>query len=116
MEHVLPVAPYRQYTVSLPKRVRWHLARNDALVSQVLAIVIRLLFGFQRKQARALGFEGKLEPAAVAFVQRFGSALQLNVHLHLLLPDGVFGAEGELLALPPPSHEDVVKLLDTLVR
>ncbi|MGK0261234.1 MAG: hypothetical protein ACI96M_004693, partial [Candidatus Azotimanducaceae bacterium] len=27
---------------------------------------------------------------AITFIQRFGSALNLNVHLHMLIPDGVF--------------------------
>jgi hypothetical protein len=27
---------------------------------------------------------------AGTFIQRFGSALNLNVHLHMLIPDGVY--------------------------
>jgi hypothetical protein len=49
---------------------------------------------------------------SVTFVQRFGSALQLNVHFHLLAPEGVFTAAGAFVPLPPPDDEDVRALLE----
>ena len=49
---------------------------------------------------------------SVTFVQRFGSALQLNVHFHLLAPEGVFTADGAFVPLPPPDDEDVRALLE----
>ena len=65
-------------------RIRWHLAKGPAVASAALDIFLRALFAFHRKRAR----DGK--PGSVTFVQRFGSAMQLNLHLHALLPDGVF--------------------------
>src|SRR5437762_45827 len=52
--------------------------------------------------------------------QRFGGGLQLNVHFHTLLLDGVF-AEGEdgsleFHAAEPPSDEEVARLLATIYR
>jgi hypothetical protein len=44
-------------------------------------------------------------------VQRFGSALQLNVHFHVLVPDGAFDEHGVFVAADPPDDEDVRKLL-----
>jgi hypothetical protein len=44
---------------------------------------------------------------AVTFVQRFGSALQLNVHFHVLVPDGAFDEHGVFVAADPPDDEDV---------
>ena len=40
-------------------------------------------------------------------MQRFGSALQLNVHVHVLVPDGAFDDEGMLIANEPPDDADV---------
>jgi hypothetical protein len=83
VEEVLPQAPYRQWTFSLPKRVRWILARHSDLVTEVLGVLVRALFGYQRKRAMGLGF-GECESGAVTFIQRFNSALLLNIHYHAL--------------------------------
>ena len=44
-------------------------------------------------------------------IQRFGSALNLNVHFHTLVPDGVFVADGaggaRFVPLPAPTDDDV---------
>ena len=42
---------------------------------------------------------------AVTLIQRFGSALNLNVHFHLLVLDGVYRRDGEgrLVFVPVPS-------------
>src|SRR5947208_3833234 len=52
--------------------------------------------------------------------QRFGGGLQLNVHFHTLLLDGVFadGDDGslEFHAAEPPSDEEVARLLATIYR
>ena len=34
------------------------------------------------------------EPGAITFVQRFGGSLNLHVHLHVIVPDGVFVRDG----------------------
>ena len=49
---------------------------------------------------------------AITFVQRFGSALQLNVHFHVLVPDGAFDAHcarerSELAKCPVPTDDGV---------
>ncbi len=48
---------------------------------------------------------------AVTFVQRFGSALQLNVHFHVLVPDGAFDHDGVFVAADPPADEHVRQIL-----
>jgi len=52
----------------------------------------------------------------VTVIQRFGSGLNLNIHFHTLLFDGVFFAEGEkgtlgFWPLPPPTDEEVGAVL-----
>ena len=54
----------------------------------------------------------------VTVIQRFGSGLQLNVHLHTRVLDGVFSdaRPGGLTfhPTPPPSDEDVAQALATV--
>jgi hypothetical protein len=86
---VLPAVPYRQWVLSLPRAVRFLLARDDELLSKVFGVFLRNLFARQRRRARACGIDDP-HAGAVTFVQRFGSLLNLNCHAHALLPDGVF--------------------------
>jgi hypothetical protein len=48
-------------------------------------------------------------------VQRFGSFLNLNHHLHILVPDGVF-LDGAFVPLPPPTDDELDALLLTITR
>src|SRR5262249_52000090 len=89
-------------------------------MASALSIVLRVLFTFHRRRARRLGVV-KSSCGSIAFIQRFGSALQLNVHFHVLVPDGVFvettdGATAEFHELPPPLDEEVSKLLSQVAR
>ena len=71
VEEVLPRVPWRQWTLSFPVRLRWMLARDAQLLSEVLAVFLRALIALQRRRARRLGMEGG-QTGAVSFVQRFG--------------------------------------------
>lgn len=46
VERVLPRAPYRQWTLSFPIPLRFCLARNTRLLSDVLGLFIRALFAW----------------------------------------------------------------------
>ena len=48
---------------------------------------------------------------AITFVQRFGSALQLNVHFHVLVPDGAFDDDGVFVADEAPNDDDVRRIM-----
>jgi hypothetical protein len=51
-------------------------------------------------------------------VQRFGSALNLNVHLHVLVPDGAYTFEHDKVHFhraPAPMPEQLRQLLDTVL-
>lgn len=89
VDRVLPRAPYRQWTLSVPWRLRAVPARDRRLLSAALTCFVRAVFRWQRAQARALGI-ACASPGAVTAIQRFGSVLNLNVHFHTLIPDGVF--------------------------
>lgn len=110
VDAVLPAVPLRQWVLTFPKRVRWILVKKPKLIGRVLAIFLRALTTFQRARGRALDIDDDGQCGAITFVQRFGSALQLNVHLHVAVPDGLF-VEGAFHRLPPPRDEDVELLL-----
>lgn len=110
VDRVLPVAPYRQWTLSVPWRLRMALARDGALLAKVLGNFVRAVFRWQRASARARGIRGA-SPGAVTAIQRFGSVLNLNVHFHTLIADGVFvddaAGGARFVALPPPTDDEV---------
>jgi Putative transposase len=80
---------------------------------------IRAILGSLRVRARKAGLpDGR--GGAVAIVQRFGSALNLNVHVHALVLDGVVAQPASGLArfvpLPAPGDRDVRVVLETARR
>jgi hypothetical protein len=92
VDRVRPAVPYRPWVLSLPRHVRFLIARDSDLLTRVLGVSLRKVFAWQRRRARAYGIDDP-QCGAVTFVQRFGSLLNLNCHAHALLPDGVFAAE-----------------------
>lgn len=115
---VLPRAPYRQWVFTVPKPLRLVLARDPAWARWVGQLVVRAIGAWQRRIARARGLVAP-RTGAVVFRQRFGGLVNLNVHYHLVVPDGVFVDDGEQLRfvmLPVPTNQDVLAILDRIVR
>jgi hypothetical protein len=114
VDHVMPKAPYRLWTLSLPKRMRVRVAADPALLTKVISTFLRTIRSYQRRRARALGVRRPLS-GAVTFVQLLGSVLQLTPHAHSWIPDGVFTLDDsqtlQCVRLPPPTDDDVAKLL-----
>ena len=72
--------------------LRFLLATYPTALSQVLGTVYRTISGSLLQKAgltRARGHTG-----AVTLIQRFGSALNLNVHFHMIFLDGVYWTGG----------------------
>ena len=114
VDRVFPDVPVRQWVLSLPFSLRYRLARDPKLCGVVRRIYVRAIFALLRAKARKLGIEGP-RPGAVVAVQRFDSALRLNVHLHGLFPDGVFTCsssedEARFHALPAPTDAEVARV------
>ena len=110
VDRVIPRVPVRQWVLSLPRWARFLLARDPALASRALAVTLRAIFlGYRRREGR----RGRC--GAITFVQRFGSALNLNVHFHCVVPDGVFLEDGEFVAAPPRSDEEIHAVLARIV-
>ncbi len=116
VDRVLPEAPVRQWVLTLPFALRYRLAYDAALTSLVLREFVRGVFASYRRRARQHGSTRRLRGGAVTFIQRFGDALNLNVHLHTLMLDGVYERYGEpgmrFRALPPPDDDEVRRVVE----
>ncbi|MBS2033291.1 MAG: transposase, partial [Deltaproteobacteria bacterium] len=118
VERVLPVTAYRQWVLTVPFPLRFRLARYPARITEVLGELQRAIRRSHRARAKALGLPGG-ETAAVTFVQRFGSALNLHPHLHVVVADALFVKDGEAVRtvpLPPPTNAEVAEVLARVVR
>src|SRR5438046_664132 len=75
VDRVFPIVPVRQWVLSLPFALRYRMAYDARLTSDVLNVFIRALFGELRRRAHKLLHLGFSQCGAVTFVQRFGDAL-----------------------------------------
>jgi hypothetical protein len=122
VDRVLPEVPIRQWVLTLPYPLRYRCAYDARLTSEVLRAFVRALFAELRRRARQHWGTRASQCGAVTFVQRFGSALNLNVHFHTLALDGVYtddenpGTAPRFLPLPPPGDEAVARVLAGTAR
>ena len=86
----LPHVPVRQWVLSLPLPIplRLLLGAQPKLVTPVLQVVHRAITRFLLDQAGLKAEQA--DSGAVTLIQRFGSAANLNIHLHCLVLDGVY--------------------------
>ncbi len=87
-DEVFPDVPLRQWVISFPFPLRFLFAAYPQAMGKVLRIVYRAISthlihktGFSLKDGAT---------GAVTLIQRFGSALNLNIHFHILFLDGVY--------------------------
>jgi len=117
LDHVFPDVPVRQWVLSLPYRLRYQLAWDHELCRAVVGVFLRAVLGALRARARRDGVaDGR--GGAVAVIQRFGGALNLNLHVHALVVDGVFAKDGCGVVGFHPAHRltalDVAEVLATV--
>ena len=117
VDHVIPHVPVRQWVLSLPIPLRLLLAAQPELVTPVLQVVQRVVTRHLLGQAGLKADEG--HGGAVMLIQRFGSAANLNVHLHGLVLDGVYrcGADGapSFVEVDAPTDDELRTLLQSLI-
>ncbi|MDX1388822.1 MAG: transposase zinc-binding domain-containing protein, partial [Acidobacteriota bacterium] len=118
VDRVLPEAPVRQWVLSLPFSLRYRLAYDAHLTRDVLRIFVRRVFASLRRRARRRWPMDDPQCGAVTFVQRFGGALNLNVHFHTLVLDGVhdLGDGVRFRPLPPPDDNEVERVARSVAR
>jgi len=121
VDFVLPEVGIRQYVLSLPFWLRHRLAYDSALLTPVVQAFVAAVFASVRKRAkRKLGVR-RGQCGAVTFVQRFGGALNLNVHFHTLVLEGVYetparAQQVQFHPLPAPSLEQIQECLADAAR
>ena len=112
-----PLIPYRQWVLSFPRPLRYLMAYSPAICRDITRILSRVVFRFLRRQAKTflkLKSVQLAHPGLLVVIQRFGSGLNLNVHLHALGTDGVYVLDDEgrpvFWALPEPTREELDQL------
>jgi hypothetical protein len=107
-----------EWVLSLLHRLRYLPAWDHDLCRAVVAVFVRAVLGFLRRRTRRNGVtDGR--GGAVVIIQRFGGALNLNVHVHALVIDGVFAHDGEGLRFHPGrrlTRDEVADVVAVIAR
>jgi len=117
VDDVFPEQPVRQWVLSFPYPLRFLFASRPAIMGRVLGIVYRVIATYLIRQA---GFTHKTaHSGAVTLIQRFGSALNLNAHFHMLFLDGVYvdGSNGPRFRwINAPTSAELTQLTHTIAH
>jgi hypothetical protein len=112
---VFPEVPTRQWALTLPIPLRYRIAYDRPLCSDVLGVFIRTVFRSLRRRAKKhLGIEHG-QSGSVTQIQRWGGAVNLNVHFHSVFLDGVYAdpdntGTPEFFPLPAPDDEEIARV------
>src|SRR5438093_5364778 len=91
VERVIPWVPIRQWVVSVPVPLRYWMAASRDLTATVHTIIRTTIGRYYVNQAVTRGVpRDKVQPGSVTFIQRFGSAINLHVHYHVVFLEGVY--------------------------
>jgi hypothetical protein len=120
VDHVIPEVPVRQWVLSVPFALRYRLAYDSSLVRDVLQIFVRTIFPSIRRRAGIPASNRQARCGAVAFVQRFSDAPNLDPHFHVLAMDGLYVMDGNgepvFRHVPPPSDREVARAAESIHR
>ncbi len=115
VDEVLPKRTIRQWVLSVPYPLRYLFATNPKVMSQMLIIVHRVISTFLIKRARMTVKSGA-QTGAITLIQRFGSALNLNSHFHMLYLNGIYDANGYFWPVKPPTCDDLDVIAHAIAR
>ncbi len=118
VDEVFPEKPMRQWVLTFPFQLRFLFARDHKVMGEVLGLVNRTLSTFLIKK-EGLTRKSGARTGSVTFIQRFGGSLNLNIHFHMMFPDGVYSFEDgrpKFQLTTPPSNQELDKLLKSLVQ
>lgn len=118
-DDVIPFVPTRHWVLSVPFELRYWMAADDDLLKRVNGIFCAEINNYLRKKARKLGVKGG-ETGVVSFLQRAGGALNLNLHYHLLVLDGLYttGEDGIPIftRVPGIENDDLARVVRGVSR
>lgn len=102
VDEVFGPRPVRQWVLSFPYPLRFLFASKPEAIGPVLGIVHRVIAGWLADQAGVP--RDTAQCGVVTLIQRFGSALNLNIHFHMLWLDGVYEDTTERPQRKPRLH------------
>src|SRR5215470_43663 len=121
VEQVIPWVPTRQWVVSVPVPLRYWMAGSQDLTAKVHTIIRRTIGQYYVNQAVTRGHaRATVHPGSVTFIQRFGSALQLNLHFHVIGLEGVYldratqGLKPRFVPGEPPTDTDITTVVQKI--
>ena len=91
VDRVLPNVPLRQFVLTLPYELRLLAAQRADVVRAFSRMFVETIFASQVNRSGRPG----ARCGAVSFVSRAGGAVNLNVHFHDLVLDGVYERDGD---------------------
>ncbi len=122
VEQVIPWVPTRQWVVSVPVPLRYWMAASQELTAQGPydhphhdRAVLCEQGGHTRLSQRA-----NIQPGSVTFIQRFGSAINLNLHFHCVFLEGVYldrtdqGLTPRFVTGEPPTDADIAAVVQKI--
>ena len=80
IDHVIPRVPVRHWVLSFPIPLLYLFAARPHLLTPVLQVIHRTISTFLVKQAGLKRIEAQI--GAITLIQRFGSAVNLNIYRH----------------------------------
>ena len=114
VDRVLPAVPVRQWVLSLPFELRALAAFRADVLSALGRHFVEAVFARGRAWARRQKLAGTAG-GAVTHVQRFGSSMNLNVHFHVMVLDGVYIRDQQgrpwFHPLPPPTRDELQQVV-----
>ena len=117
VDHVIPNVPIRQWVLSFPWPLRMLFATRPVALTSCLDVVVRSIQTHLLRRAGLRRANGA-RTGVITLIQRHGSAANLNVHLHMLVLDGVYEPTGEHVRfrpLPAPTEAQLQALLVRLI-
>ena len=113
VENIIPKVPIRQYVLSIPYPLRYWLASSKELTGKVHKILARAVEEFYCDPNKK-----KTRSGAITFIQRFGGALNLNVHFHMLQIEGFYQEKStgdhKFIRTPAPKDNDIQELVELI--
>src|SRR5262252_4728925 len=99
------------------------MASSQDLTAKVHTIIRTTIGQYYVNQAVTRGVpRDQVQPGSVTFIQRFGSALNLNLHFHCVFLEGVYldrteaGLKPRFLQGEPPTDTDIADVLQKISR
>src|SRR5713101_5568810 len=118
VEQVIPWVPTRQWVVSVPIPLRYWMAASQDLTATVHTIMRTTIGQYYVNKAVTRGCaRANIQPGSVTFIQRFGSAMNVNVHYHVVFLEGVYldratqGLKPRFITVEPPTDADIAAVI-----